>query len=364
MQSAVPTVSGQTITFTLKNGVFFPSATPPHYQYEVWVKSSNGTSRTGSMILYLNYSPILFGFSVVANNNVTVTRNSAVFDATYIQNIGDNTDRRLGISFSRNPAPGTGVVLPATGDGVLLCTVQMNTFCPCSHDISFQLPLMDGEQYFDDEATPWPVVAGINNLPIDPLPVQLASFTGTPQANGVRLQWTTASEINNYGFNVQRKLQAEPAWTELPNSFIRGNGTTNEPHSYTFIDNAPPSGSLQYRLKQTDLDQSIHYSEPIQVNSLTSVRELAPKVFALFQNYPNPFNPETNIKFSVETTDRATVEIYNALGQRVATLFDDVAEAGYYYTVRFDATSLASGTYFFRINSGSFVQTKKMLLLR
>ncbi len=150
----------------------------------------------------------------------------------------------------------------------------------------------------------------------------------------------------------------------MPNSFIAGHGTTNEPHDYTFTDNNAPRGSLQYRLKQVDLDGTIHFTEPINVSSPTSVKEVAPIEFALRQNYLNPFNPETSIKFSVEQTGRATLEIFNLLGQKVATLFDDVVEAGYYQTVRFSGSNLASGMYLYRLQSGKKSDLKKFMLLK
>ncbi len=198
----------------------------------------------------------------------------------------------------------------------------------------------------------------------NPVPIQLTSFTGTPQTNGVRLQWTTASEVNNYGFNVQRKRQTEIEWMELPNSFVPGHGTTNEPQNYVFLDGTVRTGSWQYRLRQVDLDGTSHFTEPINVSVLTSVKEVAPIEFALKQNYPNPFNPETTIKFSVETTDRATIEIYNMLGQKIASLFDDVAEAGKYYRVTLNGNNLASGVYLYRLQSGKKSDLKKLLLLK
>ncbi|MEK7249768.1 MAG: T9SS type A sorting domain-containing protein, partial [Bacteroidota bacterium] len=196
------------------------------------------------------------------------------------------------------------------------------------------------------------------------LPIQLASFTGTFVNGGVRLNWRTLSEINNYGFFVQRRAESGEQFVDVPNSFVAGHGTTNEPHNYTFTDNTISAGSWQYRLKQVDLDGTIHFTEPINVSSPTSVKEIAPIEFALEQNYPNPFNPETNIKFSVEETARATLEIYNLLGQKVATLFDDVVEAGYYQTVKFDGANLASGMYLYRLQSGQKSDLKKLMLLK
>jgi hypothetical protein len=200
-----------------------------------------------------------------------------------------------------------------------------------------------------------------------PLPVQLASFTGAFVGSSVRLNWRTLSEINNYGFFVQNRRTGEGEngrWGEVANSFVPGHGTTNEPHDYSFTHANVGGGAWQYRLKQVDLDGTEHFTEPITVSSPTSVKEVAPIEFALKQNYPNPFNPETNIKFSVEETGRATLEVFNMLGQKVATLFDDVVEAGYYETVKLNGSSLASGIYFYRLQSWEKSDLKKLLLLK
>ncbi len=199
-----------------------------------------------------------------------------------------------------------------------------------------------------------------------PLPIQLASFTGYEiPGSGVLLRWTTVSEINNYGFNVYRRIEAQPDFSELPNSFIPGHGTTNEPQHYEFRDASATAAQWYYRLKQTDLDGTIHFTDPIQVSVLTAVKnDIAPREFSLSQNYPNPFNPSTQIKFSVEATGHAQLDVFNILGQRVVTLYNDIAEAGVYHTVRFDATSLSSGMYFYRLQSGTKTQLKKLMLLK
>ncbi|MBI5474918.1 MAG: T9SS type A sorting domain-containing protein, partial [Ignavibacteriae bacterium] len=204
----------------------------------------------------------------------------------------------------------------------------------------------------------WTAAAG-------PLPVQLASFTAQPVGNGsVRVSWMTVSEVNNYGFYVERKAESVGTWSEIPNSFVAGHGTTSTPHSYFFVDNTVASGSWEYRLKQVDLNGSVHFTDPVRVTSLTDVQENAPKQFALKQNYPNPFNPSTEIKFSVETTGHASLVVFNSLGQQVATPFDGVAEAGRYYNVRFSADKLSSGTYFYRLVSGKNSEMRKLLLVK
>lgn len=198
-----------------------------------------------------------------------------------------------------------------------------------------------------------------------PLPVQLASFNGTVTINNrVRLDWRTAGEVNNYGFYVQKRFDGVTTWTEIPNSFVAGHGTTSVPRQYSYTDNEPLVTTTQYRLKQVDLDGSEHFSEPIVVDNPTSVPEVAPKQFALLQNYPNPFNPSTEIKFSVERNEPATLTLFNALGQKVATLFEGIAEAGQYYTVRLDGAGLASGIYMYRLQTGTKSAVRRLMLLK
>jgi hypothetical protein len=210
--------------------------------------------------------------------------------------------------------------------------------------------------------------SSVNQLANPPLPITLASFTAqiNPNGSGVRLAWSTLSEINNYGFFVQRKFGTDSLYTLVPNSFIPGHGTTIDPQNYSFIDTTITMvGHYLYRLKQVDLDGSEHFTGSVNVDvTLLAVKDQAPIEFRLNQNYPNPFNPETVIKFSVERTSRTTLRVYNVIGQEVATLFDDIAEAGEYYKVRLNASNLASGAYFYRLESGKKSDLKRMLLLK
>lgn len=197
------------------------------------------------------------------------------------------------------------------------------------------------------------------------LPIQLASFNATVISNNsVRLDWTTASELNNYGFYVQRKRAGEQEFIELPNSFVQGHGTTLDPQHYSYEDHTVSAGQWFYRLKQVDLNGAVTLSEPIQIDVVTGVQEAAPREFALHQNYPNPFNPSTEIRFSVEATGLTTLKIYNVLGQEMATLFNQIAEAGQYYNAKLDASRFASGMHFYKLKSGQKSSLKKMLLMK
>jgi hypothetical protein len=197
------------------------------------------------------------------------------------------------------------------------------------------------------------------------LPIQLATFTAAYLGGTVvRLQWMTLSEINNFGFYVQRRRASESIWTELSNSFVPGHGTTNVPQHYAFIDSTVSAEIWVYRLRQVDLDSTSHLTYAIQVSTLTGVVESTPREFVLMQNYPNPFNPTTVIGFSLVETGRASLMLYNVLGQRVATLFDGVGMSGTRYQVTLDGSHLPSGVYFYRLESGTWSDVKRLLLLR
>ncbi len=188
-----------------------------------------------------------------------------------------------------------------------------------------------------------------------PYPVELKSFTATVKGNNVELNWATATEINNYGFQVERKNLHESGWEEI--GFVQGHGVSNSTKYYSYIDNPFEKGSYSYRLKQIDLDGAFKYSEVVTVD-LGSVNRSALK-----QNYPNPFNPTTEISFDVPKESRVKLSVYNALGQKVADLLNEKLSAGTHH-VRFDGSNLTSGIYFYRMQSNGFTAIKKMILMK
>jgi hypothetical protein len=198
-----------------------------------------------------------------------------------------------------------------------------------------------------------------------PLPVQLASFTWKRvNTTGVLLEWKTLSEIKNFGFDVERAAGSPTSFALLPNSFQAGHGTTTVEHFYSFTDPQPLPGISYYRLRQVDTDGAIHYSDPLRVDIATGVAEIQlPTSFGLSQNHPNPFNPSTVIEFTVPEQQFVSLKLFNSLGQEVRTLVSDVRAPGR-YSVTLDASGLTSGTYFYRMESGSFVESKRMVLLK
>jgi len=189
-----------------------------------------------------------------------------------------------------------------------------------------------------------------------PLPVELSSFTAEVIYERVHLKWVTETEVNNYGFEIERK-QVGNKWLRI--GFIEGYGTTSESKEYSFINNITDINIrlIKYRLKQMDFDGNYKYSEELLV------KNPAPADYTLQQNYPNPFNPVTTISYSLPIKSEVELVIYNALGESVMQLVNEEKETGR-YSVKFNATELPSGIYFYRLQAGSFVETKKMVLLR
>jgi hypothetical protein len=211
----------------------------------------------------------------------------------------------------------------------------------------------------------WPgpmVIVRYGNVPV---PVQISSFTAMPiGADGVRLEWTTLSETNNYGFEVQKSASEKGPFTTVTDGFVKGNGTTVVPHNYSFTVADATTGIYYFRLKQIDLDGSQHLTDPVRVDVTTGViAGTVPTQTMLAQNYPNPFNPSTVIRYGVAEKSQVTLNVYNGLGEMVASLVNGERMPGY-YDVRFNAGGLAAGVYFYRLSAGSFVQTNKLLLLK
>ncbi|MBN8544568.1 MAG: T9SS type A sorting domain-containing protein [Ignavibacteria bacterium] len=188
------------------------------------------------------------------------------------------------------------------------------------------------------------------------LPVELSSFNAKVSAGTVLLDWETKTEMNNYGFEVERKL-VNSDWTKI--GFVEGYGMSNSPKFYSFKDRPSGTGKISYRLKQIDNDGQFEYSPVVEV-----LVDNLPNGFVLEQNYPNPFNPETSIRFALKEDTKATLKVYNSLGAEVVVLFDGTAEAGRYYDLKFGGNELASGFYIYKLVAGDYVSVKKMLLMK
>jgi hypothetical protein len=187
-----------------------------------------------------------------------------------------------------------------------------------------------------------------------PLPVELTTFTAILFDSKVILDWETATEVNNFGFNIETRNE-NSEWRKI--GFVHGHGNSNSPKKYFFSDDYPPVGKILYRLKQIDFDGDFEYSK------IVNVLIAAPKKFELQQNYPNPFNPITEIRYLVPSTSHIQLSIYNSIGQRVITVVDEIQNAGI-HTIKFDGSNLSSGVYLYKLSSIENSIMKKMVLLK
>jgi hypothetical protein len=200
-----------------------------------------------------------------------------------------------------------------------------------------------------------------------PLPVVISEFNVAVNNRDANLAWITTHELNNKGFAVERRIKLAgekdnySQWKEV--AFINGSGTTNEPKTYRYSDKKLNSGIYQYRLRQVDYNNNFEYFNPSQ----SDIAIGKPGTFDLSQNYPNPSNPKSKIDFQMPFDGKVTIRVYDILGQEVKTLVDEFKSADF-YTVEFDGSGIASGTYFYRIiaegNGQKFTKTLKMILVK
>lgn len=211
---------------------------------------------------------------------------------------------------------------------------------------------------FADEYTGW--FGGMNGTMFKyqekVVPVELVSFTANVVNDIVELNWKTATEVNNYGFNIERKTENQE-WDNI--GFVEGHGSSTSQNFYSFTDeDMSGANKFQYRLKQLDTDGSYKYSNEVEV-------EIIPATSVLYQNYPNPFNPSTVIEFSLSEASEVSLAIYNALGQKITELVNTSLMAGRYsYQWNAPQSGIATGIYICELRTEKFVSVKKMLLMK
>jgi len=198
---------------------------------------------------------------------------------------------------------------------------------------------------------------GIDAIELDGdglLPVELSSFVSTISNNNVTLNWSTASETNNSGFDIERNSNGQ--WSKIGN--VTGNGTTPISNNYSFTDRNLTSGIYNYRLKQIDFNGNFEY---FNLNSEVNIG--VPAKFELSQNYPNPFNPSTQINYNLPVDGKVSLRLFDMSGKEISTIVNEVKTAGY-YSVSFNAGNLPSGVYFYSIEANDFSAVKKMMLVK
>ena len=323
-------------------------------QYSNWQKYAASTSSlTFQVVLYSS------GKIVVYYNNMNATLTSATVgienadgsiglqvasDAAYVHN-------NLALQFSAEPdwlaaTPLTGTIYSGNSADINLL---MNTEGLELGDYSMDMEITT------TDPNNLHIVVPITMTVSNDVPVELISFSAVNNNNEVTLKWRTSTETNNRGFKIERSLKGGNVWSEV--GFVEGNGTTTESRDYSYKDKITGTGTYVYRLKQIDFDGTFNFS------SLVEVKPSVPVEYALYQNYPNPFNPSTIIKFSVPEQTDVKINVYNTLGELVKTLINEQKDAGY-YEVQFDASGLASGIYYYRIDAKNYSSIKKMLMIK
>jgi len=197
------------------------------------------------------------------------------------------------------------------------------------------------------------------------LPVELIYFYGVVQTNGILLKWGTATETNNFGFEIERSYDLASGWLMI--DFILGSGTSNVPIDYEYFDTTlNMSGTVYYRLKQVDIVGSFEYSDTIDIdfiNSVEMIDDVIPNEFGVLQNYPNPFNSTTNFQINVAIMSEITMELFDTNGQKIKTLFKGELYPGT-YSYKLNMNDFSSGTYLMKILSNNYSTIKKILLLK
>ncbi|MFH1197475.1 MAG: T9SS type A sorting domain-containing protein [bacterium] len=347
-----------------KGGGIYNSGNPSHTttlnNCIIWGNSANSDGdelyiEEGGSKITLNYS--CYGNAsgnvfVFAGGTFTATNNDITSDPQFVNTVGGDY-RISGNSPCKN--------------------VGYNSYNSQLSDIRGQTRIQSTT--IDLGAYEWTI--GVD--PDTPVPVELVSFTAFISNDGVILYWQTATEVNNYGFEVERSTNLQGLTNSKEGSnlggfstigFVEGSGNSNSLKEYSFIDEDITARKYSYRLKQIDTDGSFTYSDIVEVTC-----DLHPSTFGLEQNFPNPFNSSTTIKFAVPTVEtpymaslqHVTLKIYDVLGREVATLLNKEQSAfggSGYYSVEFNASGLPSGVYFYRLQTNDFSDVKKMIILK
>ncbi len=317
-----------------------------------------------------------FSASAVSNVLFPVGTSPSKYTPVSLNNVvGNGTFTVNAISGIHPNAPGTNVLhmyWKLTNGGITSTDLIFNYLDVdiVGDEAQYELAKFDGNWIFPSPTTINNVantvsINGINTFsdwtlgePVA-LPVELSSFSASVIGSAVKLNWQTATEINNYGFDVERKSnvkgQTSNVWEKI--GFVNGNGNSNSPKYYSFSDASVVSGTYAYRLKQIDNDGQSEYSKVVEVSFIKQTD------FSLEQNFPNPFNPNTSIRFSLPETGNVKLTVYNLLGQEIATLVNGVKEAGT-HTINYNAEELNSGIYIYRIESNGFNEVRKMTLIK
>jgi hypothetical protein len=320
--------------------------------------SSNNSASAGGTApeLRMSWTPSFNGLSVIRSVTIPLLNNTS-------------TNYSFNYFFDWFADPSGTIIVGVTYDGGTTVTplysqvdatgnvgpqvISGSFTTPASGAANAQLIVSFNGNSFNNDNIYW------DNMCLDWIvPVELTSFTAIADYGVVELSWITATETNNQGFEVQRSAGGE--FEAI--AFVEGHGTTTEVQAYSYSDRSVSVGSYSYRLKQVDFDGTTSYSNLVEVDVPT------PAIFVLDQNYPNPFNPSTKIAFRLAVDSKVSLKVFDVLGQEVASLVNTNLAVGA-HSIDFDASSLNSGVYLYRIEATgidgtNFVDVKKMILTK
>ena len=240
--------------------------------------------------------------------------------------------------------------------GAILLIELDGDFNPYYHSVNDKVQYFNLPYYLKMSKAAFGTVATLADL-TQIVPVELLAFTASVNNSKVQLLWSTASELNNMGFEIERSIDGQDNFVTV--GFVEGKGSSTEIIYYSFTDHPQVSGvnQLYYRLKQVDFDGTFSYSDVVNVSYDV------PAEFVLSQNFPNPFNPSTRINYFVPQESFVSIKVYDFLGREVMTLVNETRAIASYEIV-FDASNLPSGTYFYTMIAGNYSDTKKMILIK
>jgi hypothetical protein len=316
---------------------------PTGWSGKGWTKS-NSKHKTGSYSAMSDQNDKNGSDNYLSILNVDLST-AASFSISYRGNNG-NKNTKVSVFVINSSVNG--------GDSVLVTTLSPNSNSWTTTDIIFPEAYqntVNNKIYFVINK----ITNGNDKVFIDdvnanfPMPVKMESFASSVNGNNVKLNWKTAEETNNKGFEIQRN--SNNGWVTL--GFV----SANTSRVYNYSDNNIQTGTYQYRLKQVDFNGNFEYH-----TLSTTISIGAPSKYSLSQNYPNPFNPSTKISYQISKDEMVTLKIYDNTGREVASLVSEIQTAGY-HTVEFKS-NLSSGTYFYKIVTGSFTDTKKMTVIK
>ncbi len=384
----------KTIFALYASGSAMTAITNSRDSLKTWLDGSTGPSDKRSLLLFGND----IGYSMDIRRNASATAADTIFYRQYLHaqywsdDWVDNfvsadstlkgtaspflsiTGQRVNDAFPDCVAPATWNTGSGTLNGILVPTTESgdNDSCAAVSYIGPTYNMFYGTNVYKNYV---PTVTGFDS-PQGALinqviqfvqdnegvaPVELASFTSSIDRRNVTLRWSTVTEENNSGFDIERRVSGSSnTWAKVGN--VTGSGTTNTTKNYSFSENNLATGRYNYRLKQMDFNGNFKYYD-LAGEVIVGV----PVKFDISQNYPNPFNPSTKINFDLPFDSKVQIKVFDITGREMTQILNETKTAGY-HTVQFNALNLASGVYFYMINANggnqSYVKTMKMVLVK